>query len=99
MFGLKLLALNNTMVDTTDIEKKSLEAHVELCAERYRYLEEKLETVEETVVKLKSVIDEIHSMIHEMKDKRNNQLISWGIGIIAALVGTVGYLFTHYVLK
>lgn len=87
------------MVDTTDIEKKSLEAHVELCAERYRYLEEKLETVEETVVKLKSVIDEIHSMIHEMKDKRNNQLISWGIGIIAALVGTVGYLFTHYVLK
>jgi hypothetical protein len=87
------------MVDTTDIEKKSLEAHVELCAERYRYLEEKLETVEETVVKLKSVIDEIHSMIHEMKDKRNDQLISWGIGIIAALVGTVGYLFTHYVLK
>lgn len=87
------------MVDTTDIEKKSLEAHVELCAERYRYLEEKLETVEETVVKLKSVIDEIHSMIHEMTEKRNNQLISWGIGIIAVLVGTVGYLFSHYVLK
>ena len=32
------------MVDTTDIEKKSLEAHVELCAERYRFLENKLET-------------------------------------------------------
>ena len=27
------------MADTTDIEKKSLEAHVELCAERYRLLE------------------------------------------------------------
>jgi hypothetical protein len=34
------------MVDTTDIEKKSLEAHVELCAERYRMLELKVETVE-----------------------------------------------------
>ena len=32
------------MADTTDIEKKSLEAHVELCAERYRLLEVKLES-------------------------------------------------------
>ena len=34
------------MADTTDIEKKSLEAHVELCAERYRLLETKLESME-----------------------------------------------------
>jgi hypothetical protein len=37
------------MVDTTDIEKKSLEAHVELCAERYRMLELKIETVEQEI--------------------------------------------------
>ena len=37
------------MTSTTDIEKKSLEAHVELCAERYKLLETKLETVEEGV--------------------------------------------------
>ena len=30
------------MSDTTEIEKKSLEAHVELCAERYKLLETKL---------------------------------------------------------
>jgi hypothetical protein len=46
-------AINNhwslNMVDTTDIEKKSLEAHVELCAERYRMLELKIETVEKEV--------------------------------------------------
>ena len=41
------------MVDTTDIEKKSLEAHVELCAERYKLLELKLETVETSVSGLK----------------------------------------------
>lgn len=87
------------MVDTTDIEKKSLEAHVELCAERYRYLEEKLETVEDTVVQLKTVIEEIRDMIHEIKEKRNSQLLNWGAGIIATLVGTVGYLLSHYVLK
>jgi hypothetical protein len=38
------------MVEPTDIEKKSLEAHVELCAERYKFLETKLESVEPVVV-------------------------------------------------
>jgi hypothetical protein len=34
------------MSDATEIEKKNLEAHVELCAERYRFIEEKLESLE-----------------------------------------------------
>ena len=33
------------MVEATEIEKKSLEAHVELCAERYNALEDKLATM------------------------------------------------------
>ena len=40
------------MADTTDIEKKSLEAHVELCAERYRLLETKLESMDEKITTL-----------------------------------------------
>ena len=40
------------MGDTTDIEKKSLEAHVELCAERYRMLELKIETVEKDLTEV-----------------------------------------------
>ena len=39
---------------STEIEKQSLEAHVELCAERYGKLENKLETVEKKVEKLES---------------------------------------------
>ena len=53
---------DSTVVDTTDIEKKSLEAHVELCAERYRYLEDKLETVEHKLNGLDSTINEIKNM-------------------------------------
>jgi hypothetical protein len=44
------------MVDTTDIEKKSLEAHVELCAERYRMLELKIETVENEISEVKHMV-------------------------------------------
>jgi prefoldin subunit 5 len=87
------------MVDTTDIEKKSLEAHVELCAERYRFLETKLESVEE---KLTTVVDSVTSVkdtVQKMSNKNNDRLINWGIGIIVFLVGSVAWLLQHYVLK
>ena len=84
------------MVDTTDIEKKSLEAHVELCAERYRLLELKIENVETSVASVKAMVTEVHGMIHEMANKRNDQLINWGIGIIGTLIGTVAWLAVHY---
>lgn len=45
---------------TTDIEKENLEAHVELCAERYRQLETRLGTIEEKVSSLQKTIERSH---------------------------------------
>jgi prefoldin subunit 5 len=85
------------MADPTDIEKKNLEAHVELCAERYRYLEEKLERVETKISNLGSAVNDIRNMMQTVIHKRNDQLVNWGIGIIGALVATVGYLLATFV--
>lgn len=87
------------MVDTTAIEKKSLEAHVELCAERYRYLEEKLDSLESRSIENNKMISDIKSMVQTVVNKRNDQIISWGVGIIIALGGVVGWFITHYVIK
>jgi uncharacterized coiled-coil DUF342 family protein len=87
------------MSDTTEIEKKSLEAHVELCAERYRFLEEKLENVEDKISGLNTVIREVHDMIASLNEKRHEQMISWGLGIIGSMVAVIGYLLVTYVLK
>jgi hypothetical protein len=87
------------MVDTTDIEKKSLEAHVELCAERYRALEQRLDAVKTDTAELKATIQDVHTMVHAMADRRNNQLIGWGMGVIGFLMAALGYVFSHYVLK
>lgn len=84
-------------VETTAIEKKNLETHVELCAERYKFLESKLESVEEKVTGLEGVIREVHDMVQHMSVKRNDQIIAWGGGIIAFLVGVVGWLVVTYV--
>jgi hypothetical protein len=85
-------------MDTTDIEKKSLEAHVELCAERYRSLELQLASANNSISSLKIMITEVHEMVQEMGAKRNDQLIGWGIGVIGFLVATVGWMISHYVL-
>ena len=87
------------MVDTTDIEKKSLEAHVELCAERYRFLEEKLETLDATLGSVKADVVSVKDMMQKIVNQRNTQLINWGIGIIAVLGSIVGYLVVNFVLK
>ena len=87
------------MVDTTNIEKKSLEAHVELCAERYGALESRLDNVDSKISQLEKIICEVRDMVQSMAEKRNDQLINWGIGTIGTLAAVVGYLVTHYVLK
>jgi hypothetical protein len=87
------------MVDTTEIEKKSLEAHVELCAERYKMLELKLEAVNDKIVQIHTDISCMAGTVNKMAEKRNDQLIGWGIGIIGALVSTLVWVLTQYVFK
>lgn len=87
------------MADTTDIEKKSLEAHVELCAARYRFLEEKLETVERKVSELGDTMGQVRDMVQQSITKRNDQIITWGLGAMGVMVGIIGYLLAVYVIK
>lgn len=79
------------MADTTDIEKKSLEAHVELCAERYRFLEQKLDTMENNITEVKSMVQNVHDVVRGMAEKRTDQIMAWGGAVIATLLATVGY--------
>ena len=85
-------------MDPSSIEKKSLETHVELCGQRYKFLEDKLNGVEDKVSKLEDMMSEVHDMICRMSQKRSDQIMSWGAGIIAVLVGIIGWLLANYVL-
>ena len=87
------------MTGTTEIEKRSLEAHVELCAERYNALEDKMSTMSENVTHLCELVQEVKSSVNKMSEKNTDRLIGWGIAIIGFLGGSVIYLITHYVIK
>jgi len=70
------------MADTTPIEKKSLEAHVDLCALRYDNLNNRLSTVETT---LKSIHEDIKSGQNSM----TKVLVGTAGTVIAGLLSTV----------
>jgi prefoldin subunit 5 len=87
---------------STDIEKKSLEAHVELCAERYKNLENKLQTLdvrmgklETLIVDIKQAIAETNSEVKASPNESNKTLITIGTAIVAALLGGIVTLIVH----
>jgi hypothetical protein len=86
------------MAETTDIEKKSLEAHVELCAERYRALETQFTEVKKDISEVKDLAEKTHGLVHKLTEKRNTQLINWGLGIIGTLVAVIGYLLSNHIV-
>ena len=87
------------MVEATEIEKKSLEAHVELCAERYNALEDKMTAMSASIGHLCDMVAEVKDSVSQMNNQRNNQLINWAVGSIGVLTAALGYMIAHYVLK
>jgi hypothetical protein len=84
-----------------EIEKTSLEAHVELCAERYDNMEHKMTTMETRLAKVETIVSDIKNMLIEKETLAYKKLISFGIGIIGslitALMGLVMYILkTHH---
>jgi len=84
-------------LSTTQIEKENLEAHVELCAERYDALETKLHTVEQKVSSLERSVGEIKDMIVHLDRRRSTQLITWAGTAVTMLIGVIGWLLTKFV--
>lgn len=70
------------MARATDIEKESLEAHVELCQQRYESLERRLTTIEHKV-------EEIKEAMIESRTSLNKVIIGSAGTIVAGLLSTV----------
>ena len=87
------------MIEATDIEKKSLEAHVELCAERYNAMAAKMTAMDTNITHLCDMVTEVKNSVSQMNNQRNNQLLNWAVGSIGVLMAALGYMVSHYVIK
>ena len=81
----------------SEIEKQSLEAHVEICSERYGYLEENMERIESRLTVIEQQLDEIrHNLLVSEKNKYKSMRVFSG-SLMAALVTSLIYLIiTNY---
>lgn len=74
---------------TTNLEKESLEAHVDLCALRYQQLDSRLTKIEEKV-------EDIHEDITNGNKSMVKVLIGATGTIIAGLLSTIVVLLTSF---
>jgi len=70
------------MATATNLEKENLEAHVDLCQERYEQLEGRLTKIEEKV-------EDIHRDITEGQKSMTKVLIGTAGTIVAGLLSTI----------
>jgi uncharacterized membrane protein len=69
-----------------DIERTSLEAHVDICAERYDKMENKMDTMESRLEKVETIVSDIKNMLIEKETLAYKKLVGLGIGIIGSLL-------------
>jgi len=70
------------MAGTTDLEKENLEAHVDLCQQRYENLESRL-------TKIETKVDSIHKDVVEGQKSMTKVLIGAAGTIVAGLLSTI----------
>ena len=70
------------MPNTTELERNNLEAHVDLCAQRYDVLEGRLSKVEEK-------IDTLHTVISTGQQSMTKVIIGAAGTIVTGLLSTI----------
>ena len=85
------------------IEKQSLGAHVDLCAERYSRMADRIERLESDISKR---MDTLEDMLKEIKDGFNQKeasaiktMFAVGLSAITALLGISGGLLWYIITQ
>lgn len=97
-------------MSSLSIEKQSLEAHVDLCAERYKGLAEDIQGMSDRIDKLETDmtkrLDKLDDGIEAIKEKLTNKetsalrtLVTISISTITALLGISGGLLWYIILN
>tara|TARA_Y100001937_G_scaffold125701_1_gene193083 strand:+ start:1082 stop:1330 length:249 start_codon:yes stop_codon:yes gene_type:complete len=76
-------------MSTTDLERTNLEAHVDLCAERYKGLETRLENVEKAVKDLHQEMRRMHDESMKNHQSSNRILLGSAATVLAGILSTI----------
>ncbi len=78
-----------SILGSTPNEKRSLASHVDLCAQRYATLEERMNKIETKTDKIEAKLNEIDAKLDDFKTFIAWLLIKAGASIIVLLLGAL----------
>ena len=76
-------------IETTKLERENLEAHVDLCAQRYQILESRLTNIE-------TKVESIHQDIMRGNKSMSTVIISSAATVVAGLLGLIATLILKF---
>ena len=86
-------------MSSTNIEKTNLEAHVELCAERYATLEEKLDNLDRRMDTVEQNVVAIRESISTKTGGINKALFAASVTIIGVMFSAIIVLLVNLINK
>jgi predicted nucleic acid-binding Zn-ribbon protein len=86
-------------MSSTDIEKENLEAHVELCAERYKQLESRIAGIDKRLENVEEHLVAIRDTISHKSSNTDKQFITIGTSVLGILLTAVIGLLVHLATK
>lgn len=75
--------------------ESDLNTHIELCALRYKGIEEKFDSMDKRLDKMNEGLEDIKHLIAKNKASNFNAIMAAAGVIISALITFLGYLLTH----
>lgn len=84
------------MLPTTDNEKESLPAHVDLCALRYASLDERLTKIEAKIVKIEEKLDDFETLLTENKRSLASVIIGATATTLAGILGLIATILLKF---
>jgi prefoldin subunit 5 len=76
------------------LEKKNLEAHVDLCAERYDRMADKIQNLDDRITNIESLLKEVHTTMQTINTRETDRWSQAKDVVIGVLATVSAYLIT-----
>jgi len=86
------------LIPNIEAERESLEIHVDVCAQRYALLLQRLDGMDHRFDRMETVVQEIRDRITKNQDQTLKTYLKWAGVIIAGLISVTGYLLATFVI-
>ena len=86
-------------ITTLAQEETDLTLHSRLCAQRYQQITDRLSNMDQRFDRIETTLADIKQVITTNQYGNLKLYLSWAAGIITTMMGVLGFMISHYVLR